>query len=144
MKPTRELYDRGQSLWLDNITRGMLDKGDIARYIVTHNVSGLTSNPSIFDVAIATGDYNESIREASGQGLTNEEIFYHLAVADLQRAAELFAPLHDRTSGVDGWVSLEVSPLLAYDTAKTVEAAKALHARAQRDKIGRASCRERG
>ena len=132
MKPTEKLHDHGQSLWLDNITRGMLDAGDIGRYIDTHSVSGLTSNPSIFDVAIATGDYDESIRGASGQGHSNEEIFYSLAIADLQRAADLFTPIHDRTSGVDGWVSLEVSPLLAYDTAVTVAAAKSLHARAQR------------
>jgi transaldolase len=135
MKPTEELHNRGQSLWLDNITRGMLDGGDIKRYIDTHGVSGLTSNPSIFDSAIATGDYDESIKDAAGQGLTNEEIFYSLAVSDLQRAANLFAPIHERSSGVDGWVSLEVSPLLAYDTAKTVEAAKSLHARAQRDNL---------
>jgi transaldolase len=135
VKPTEKLHDRGQSLWLDNITRGMLDAGDIGRYIETNSVSGLTSNPSIFDNAIATGDYDESIRDASGQGLSNEEIFYILAIADLQRAADLFAPIHLRTSGVDGWVSLEVSPLLAYDTAKTVEAAKSLHARAQRNNL---------
>jgi transaldolase len=135
MKPTEELHNRGQSLWLDNITRGMLDGGDIERYIDTHSVSGLTSNPSIFDSAIATGDYDELIKVAAGQGLTNEEIFYSLAVSDLQHAADLFAPIHERTSGVDGWVSLEVSPLLAYDTAKTVEAAKSLHARARRDNL---------
>jgi len=135
MKPTEKLHDLGQSLWLDNITRGLLDGGDIERYIDTHSVSGLTSNPSIFDAAIATGDYDESIRSASGKGLSNEEIFYGLAIADLQRAADLFAPIHERTNGVDGWVSLEVSPLLAYDTEKTVEAAKSLHARAQRDNL---------
>ncbi len=135
MNPTRQLHNRGQSLWLDNITRGMLDDGDIARFIETHSVSGLTSNPSIFDAAIATGDYDESIHEGFERGLANEEIFYRLALADLQRAAELFAPLHARTSGVDGWVSLEVSPLLAFDTAKTVEEAKSLHARAQRDNL---------
>ncbi len=135
MNPTQQLHDRGQSLWLDNITRGMLDDGDLARYIDTHSVSGLTSNPSIFDAAIATGDYDESIHEASEHGLASEEIFYSLAVADLRRAADLFAPLHARTRGVDGWVSLEVSPLLAFDTAKTVEEAKSLHARAQRENL---------
>jgi transaldolase len=113
----------------------MLDRGDIGRYIDTHSVSGLTSNPSIFDGAIATGDYDESIKDAAGQGLSNEEIFYNLAVSDLQRAADLFAPIHESTGGVDGWVSLEVSPLLAYDTAQTVEAAKSLYARAQRDNL---------
>ncbi|HUY42491.1 MAG TPA: transaldolase [Acidimicrobiales bacterium] len=135
MKPTEKLHTLGQSLWLDNITRGLLDGGDIERYIDTHSLSGLTSNPSIFDAAIATGDYDESIKAASGQGLSNEEIFYGLAIADLQRAADLFAPVHERTDGIDGWVSLEVSPLLAYDTDKTVEAAKSLHERARRDNL---------
>lgn len=135
MRPTQQLHDRGQSLWLDNITRSMLDDGRIQKYIDGHNVTGLTSNPSIFDNAIATGDYDDTIRAASQQGLSSEEIFFDLAIADLQRAADLFAPVHERTSGVDGWVSLEVSPLLAYDTAKTVEAATSLHARARRDNL---------
>jgi transaldolase len=95
----------------------------------------LTSNPSIFDNAIATGDYDESIRATSQQGLSSEEIFFNLAIADLQRAADLFAPVHEVTGGVDGWVSLEVSPLLAYDSAATIAAAKSLHARAQRDNL---------
>jgi transaldolase len=132
MKATEMLHDRGQSLWLDNITRSMLDDDQIQRYIDTHSVTGLTSNPSIFDNAVATGDYDESIKAVSQQGLSSEEIFFNLATADLQRAADLFAPVHERTGGVDGWVSLEVSPLLAYDTAKTVEAAKSVHARADR------------
>ncbi|MGC8499484.1 MAG: transaldolase [Acidimicrobiales bacterium] len=135
MKPTEQLHDQGQSLWLDNITRSMLDAGQIAKYVDTHSVTGLTSNPSIFDNAIATGDYDDSIRAASQQGLSSEEIFFNLAIADLQRAADLFAPVHEGTGGVDGWVSLEVSPLLAYDTTKTVAAAKSLHARAERNNL---------
>ncbi len=135
MKATQQLYDSGQSLWLDNITRGLLDAGTIAGYIKTHSVSGLTSNPSIFDSAIKTGDYNDEIMHQATQGLTNEEIFFNLAIADLQRAADLFKPVHERTDGVDGWVSLEVSPLLAYDTAKTVEAAKSIHTRADRKNL---------
>jgi transaldolase len=132
MKPTQQLHDLGQSLWLDNITRGLLDDGTIQGYIDTHSVTGLTSNPSIFDNAIKSGAYDEEIRAQAAKGLTNEEVFFSLAIADLQRAADLFKPVHDRTDGVDGWVSLEVSPLLAYDTAKTVEWAKALHERAGR------------
>jgi transaldolase len=135
MKPTETLRNKGQSLWLDNITRGMLDAGDIARLIDTHSVSGLTSNPSIFDNAIATGQYDEAIKAAAGRDLSNEEVFFTLAIADLQRAADLFAPIHERTSGVDGWVSLEVSPLLAYDTARTIDAAKSLHERAHRPNL---------
>src|ERR1019366_6411668 len=135
MKATQQLYDSGQSLWLDNITRGVLDAGTIAGYIETHSVSGLTSNPSIFDSAIKTGDYNDEIMRQATQGLANEEIFFNLAIADLQRAADLFKPVHERTDGVDGWVSLEVSPLLAYDTAKTVEAAKSIHERADRKNL---------
>ena len=135
MKPTAELHVRGQSLWLDNITRSMLDSGQIKRYIDAYSVTGLTSNPSIFDSAVATGDYDDAIRATSHQGLSSEEVFFDLAIADLQRAADLFAPVHEKTGGVDGWVSLEVSPLLAYDTAKTVEAAKSLHARAQRNNL---------
>lgn len=131
MNATQALHDLGQSLWLDNITRRMLDEGVVERYIETHSVTGLTSNPSIFDNAIATGDYDASIR-SNEPGRSSEEIFFDLAISDLQRAADLFAPVHERTDGVDGWVSLEVSPLLAYDTAATVAAATALHARADR------------
>lgn len=132
MKPTAELHAQGQSLWLDNITRSMLDGGQIERYIDTHAVTGLTSNPSIFDSAIESGDYDDAISATSQRGLSSEEIFFDLAIADLQRAADLFAPVHEDTDGVDGWVSLEVSPLLAYDTAKTVAAATSLSAKAQR------------
>ena len=135
MKATQQLHDNGQSLWLDNITRGLLDDGTIEGYINTHSVSGLTSNPSIFDKAIKTGAYDTDIMAQSTKGLTNEEIFFDLATADLQRAADLFKPVHDRTDGVDGWVSLEVSPLLAYDTTKTVEAAKAIHQKANRENL---------
>ncbi len=135
MRATEVLHDAGQSLWLDNITRSMLDKGTIQRYIDSYSVTGLTSNPSIFDKAIGSGDYDDAISEKASGGLEGEDLFFELAVEDLQRAADLFAPIHQRTGGVDGWVSLEVSPLLAYDTAKTVEAAKALHAKAGRPNL---------
>lgn len=132
MKPTQALHELGQSLWLDNITRGMLEAGQIHRYIAGYAVTGLTSNPSIFDAAIESGDYDTAIRAKAGAGLSSEELFFELAIEDLQRAADEFLPTHERTDGVDGWVSLEVSPLLAYDTAATIEAAKALHRRAAR------------
>ena len=132
MKATEALHERGQSLWLDNITRSLLDDGTIQRYIDSYSVTGLTSNPSIFDKAIGSGDYDDAIRAKAAQGLSAEELFFELAIEDLRRAADLFLPIHERTDGVDGWVSLEVSPLLAYDTGRTVEAAKALHARAGR------------
>jgi transaldolase len=135
MRATEILHDRGQSLWLDNITRGMLDSGQIRRYIDDYSVTGLTSNPSIFDKAIGSGDYDDAIREKRNAGLHGEELFFDLAVEDLQRAADLFLPIHERTNGVDGWVSLEVSPLLAHDTARTIEATKALHARAGRPNL---------
>jgi transaldolase len=135
VKATERLHELGQSLWLDNITRKMLDSGQIQRYIDTHSVTGLTSNPSIFDNAISTGYYDEALKAKAASGLSSEEIFFDLAIADLQRAADLFLSIHQRTAGVDGWVSLEVSPLLAHDTAKTVEAAKALHARAGRPNL---------
>ena len=135
MKATRALHELGQSLWLDNITRSMLDDGRIQRYVDDYSVTGLTSNPSIFDHAIASGDYDESIDELVAKGLSSEEIFFELAIADLQRAADIFLGVHERTAGVDGWVSLEVSPLLARDTAQTIEAAKALHARARRENL---------
>jgi transaldolase len=135
VKATEILHDRGQSLWLDNITRSMLDGGAIQRYIDSYSVTGLTSNPSIFDKAIGSGDYDDAIRAKSGQGLSQEELFFELAIEDLRRAADLFLPIHERTDGVDGWVSLEVSPLLAYDTARTVETAKSLYSRAGRPNI---------
>jgi transaldolase len=132
---TQLLHERGQSLWLDNITRSLLDDGTIQTYLDAYSVTGLTSNPSIFDKAIGSGDYDDAIRAKSGEGLSNEELFFELAIEDLRRAADLFAPVHQRTDGVDGWVSLEVSPLLAYDTAKTVEAARRLHAKAARPNL---------
>ena len=135
MKATETLHERGQSLWLDNITRSLLDNGTIQRYIDSYSVTGLTSNPSIFDKAIGSGDYDDAIRSNAGRGLSGEELFFELAIEDLRRAADLFLGIHERTDGVDGWVSLEVSPLLAYDTARTVEAAKALHARAGRSNL---------
>jgi transaldolase len=135
VKATETLNERGQSLWLDNITRSMLDDGTIQRYIDSYSVTGLTSNPSIFDKAIGSGDYDDAIRSKAGQGLLAEDLFFELAIEDLRGAADLFLGTHERTDGVDGWVSLEVSPLLAYDTAATVEAAKALHARAGRPNL---------
>jgi transaldolase len=135
VKATEILHERGQSLWLDNITRSMLDDGTIQRYIDSYSVTGLTSNPSIYDKAIGSGDYDDAIRATAGRGLAPEELFFDLAIEDLRRAADLFLPTHERTDGVDGWVSLEVSPLLAYDTARTVEAAKTLYARAGRPNL---------
>ena len=132
MKASEMLHQHGQSLWLDNIKRSLLDNGQIQRYIDHYSVTGLTSNPSIFDEAIGSGDYDDAIRARASDGLSSEELFFALAIEDLQRAADLFLPIHERTDGVDGWVSLEVSPELAYDTQATVEAAKALHAKAAR------------
>ena len=133
-RATQQLHDLGQSLWLDNITRSMLDDGTIAGLIAESSVTGLTSNPSIFDKAIASGAYDEAIR-AIGGGRSAQEVFFELAIEDLQRAADLFRPVHDGTEGVDGFVSLEVSPELARDTEATVAAAKDLHARAARPNL---------
>lgn len=131
MKATSALADLGQSLWLDNITRDLISTGTLARYIQELSVTGLTSNPTIFDKALeAGGAYHEAIRAKARQGLSGEALFFELALEDLTRAAALFRPVHARTGGVDGWVSLEVSPLLAHDTASTLAAAKALHRRA--------------
>lgn len=130
MRATEILHEQGQSLWLDNITRGMLDSGKIQSYVERYSVTGLTSNPSIFDKAIESGDYDDAIREKVGHGMSGEDLFFDLAIEDLRRAADLFAPVHRSTDGVDGWVSLEVSPLLAYDTDGTINAAKTLHERA--------------
>lgn len=135
MKATETLHERGQSLWLDNITRSMLDDGTIQRYVDAYSVTGLTSNPSIYDKAIGSGDYDDAIRSKSGQGLSPEELFFDLAIEDLRRAADLFLPIHQRSNGVDGWVSLEVSPLLAYHTAQTVQAAKTRHEQAGRSNL---------
>jgi transaldolase len=135
MKATAALQAMGQSLWLDNITREMLDSGQLQRYIDEYSVTGLTSNPAIFDKAIASGAYDEAIRQKAGSGVSREDLFFDLAIEDLRRAADLFRHVHDRTDGVDGWVSLEVSPLLAYDTDSTVRAARELHARADRPNL---------
>src|SRR5713226_6197242 len=136
MKATQMLHDMGQSLWLDNITRDLLNGGSLRRYIDDLSVTGLTSNPSIFDHAIKNSTaYDTAIREKLAKGRQGEELFFELALEDLTRAADLFRPIHDRTSGVDGWVSLEVSPLLAHDTASTIAAAKDLYARANRPNL---------
>jgi len=136
MKATQQLHDLGQSLWLDNITRGLLANGTLARYISELSVTGLTSNPTIFDHAIQNGDfYDDAIRQKTLAGKSGEALFFELALEDMIRAADLFRPIHDATGGVDGWVSLEVSPLLADDTAATIAAAKQLHARAQRPNL---------
>ena len=133
--PTNKLHEMGQSLWLDNITREMLDEGTIERYIEQYSVTGLTSNPSIFDKAIEGGGYDAAIAAKSADGLEGEDLFFELAIEDLRRAADMFAPVHSSTGGVDGFVSLEVSPELAYDTESTVAAARDLHARADRDNL---------
>src|ERR1035437_6404925 len=136
MNATQQLHDLGQSLWLDNITRGLLTSGTLSRYIGEFAVTGLTSNPSIFDLAVKNGDfYDDAIREKADQGKSGEALFFELALEDLTQAADLFRPIHDATGGVDGWVSLEVSPLLADDTAGTIKAAARLHARAQRPNL---------
>jgi transaldolase len=131
VKPTQELHDLGQSLWLDNITRAMLDDGTLEGYIRDLSVTGQTSNPTIFDKAISGGDdYDEQIAELRGKGMEPEEIFFELALTDIRRAAKLFEPVHKETDGVDGFVSIEVSPLLAYDTQATIQQAADLHGRA--------------
>jgi len=136
MKPTQQLHDLGQSLWLDNITRGMLTDGTLQRYIREFAVTGLTSNPTIFDKAIKDADfYDAAIRQQTAEGKSGEELFFDLAIEDLTRAADLFRPVHDSTGGVDGWVSLEVSPLLAHDTVGTIAAAANLHRAAQRPNL---------
>jgi transaldolase len=136
MKATQLLHDMGQSLWLDNITRDLLDNGTLQRYIDELSITGLTSNPTIFHQAIKNSTaYDPAIAEKAGQGKAGEEVFFDLAINDLTRAADLFRPVYDRTNGVDGWVSLEVSPLLAYDTESTVRAAKELSARAARPNL---------
>jgi len=128
MKPTRRLHDIGQSLWLDNITRELLTGGTLRRYIDELSVTGLTSNPTIFDHAIRNSTtYDDDIARAAPSATSGESLFFELALADLAQAAELFQPVFARTDGVDGWVSLEVSPLLAHDTDSTLAAARDLH-----------------
>jgi len=136
MKPTQKLHDLGQSLWLDNITRDLLSSGTLRYYRDELSVTGLTSNPTIFDHAIKnSAAYDEAIRQKLDEGKSGQELFFELALEDLVQAAELFRPIYDRTSGVDGWVSLEVSPLLAHDTETTLAEAKDLHARADRPNL---------
>jgi transaldolase len=136
MKATQLLHNLGQSLWLDNITRDLLTSGTLKRYIDELSVTGLTSNPTIFDHAIKNSSaYDLAIRAGLAKGKSGEALFFDLALEDLTQAADLFRPIYDRTNGVDGWVSLEVSPLLAYDTATTLAAAKELHARAGRPNL---------
>jgi transaldolase len=133
MKATQKLHDIGQSLWLDNITRGLLTSGTLGRYRDEFGVTGLTSNPTIFDHALRHGtDYDAEMRQKLKEARSREDLFLALALTDLRQAADLFRPIHDRTNGVDGWVSLEVSPLLAYDTVKSIAEAKRLHAAAGR------------
>jgi transaldolase len=136
MKATQLLHNLGQSLWLDNITRDLINSGTLKRYIDELSVTGLTSNPTIFDHAIKnSSSYDPAIRKKLDEGKSGEELFFELALEDLTRAADLFRPTFDRTNGVDGWVSLEVSPLLAHDASSTLAAAKRLHARARRPNL---------
>jgi transaldolase len=135
VRATEKLHELGQSIWLDNITRELLDSGQLQTYIDDYSVTGLTSNPAIFDKAIASGGYDEAIQSLAGSGIDREQIFFELAIDDLQRAADLFGPIHTRTDGVDGWVSLEVSPLLAYDAESTIRAAAELHEAADRPNL---------
>ena len=136
MNPTHALSRVGQSLWLDNITRELLTSGTLKRYIDELSITGLTSNPTIFNQAIKSGAaYDPFIRERLRAGQSGESLFFEIALEDITRAADLFAPVHERTAGVDGWVSLEVSPLLAYDTKTTLSEARDLHARAGRPNV---------
>ena len=136
MKATKQLQDLGQSLWLDNITRDLLNGGTLQRYIDDLSVTGLTSNPTIFDHAIKnSAAYDAPIREGLRKGQSGESLFFELALEDITRASDMFQPVHDRTNGLDGWVSLEVSPLLAHDTTSTIAAAKDLYGRAKRPNL---------
>ncbi|PKP47436.1 MAG: transaldolase, partial [Bacteroidetes bacterium HGW-Bacteroidetes-1] len=130
---TKKLNQQGLSIWLDNITRKMLDNGVLQKYITELSVTGLTSNPSIFEAAIAkTSDYDAAITNISKPGITDEEVFFDLAIEDIQRAADLFLSVFEKTNGLDGFVSIEVSPLLAYDTENTLKAAKDIHQKVNR------------
>lgn len=136
MNPTKTLHDLGQSLWLDNITRSLLNSGTLQRYIDEFSVTGLTSNPTIFDHAIRnSADYDADIARLSARGTAGEDLFFELAMADLIRAADLLRPIFTRTDGVDGWVSLEVSPLLAHDTQRTIAAARDLSRRSGKSNL---------
>src|ERR1700737_4669681 len=133
---TQKLHGLGQSLWLDNITRNLLQRGVLRRYVDELSVTGLTSNPTIFDHAIKnSSDYDDAIKSKLAERKSGEKLFFELALEDLTQAADLFRPVYDRTCGVDGWVSLEVSPLLAHDTKTTIAVAKDLHARARRPNL---------
>ena len=133
---TRKLHDLGQRIWLDNITRELLRRGTLAHYISKLSVTGLTSNPTIFEHAIGSGDScDEAIVRGAAQGLSDEDLFFELALQDLTQAADLFRPTFDSTHGADGWVSLAVLPLLANDTISTIRAAAQLHARAARPNL---------
>jgi transaldolase len=136
MSSTKDLHDLGQSIWLDNITRDILDDGTLQRYIDTLSVTGLTSNPTIFDEAIGkTKVYDKAIHQKAQAGLSGESLFLEIALEDLRRAADLFKPEFDRTQGIDGWVSMEVSPLLASDTKGTIAAAALIHNQAKRSNL---------
>src|SRR5258707_11177507 len=136
MSMTKTLHDLGQSLWLDNITREILDDGTLSRYIERFSVTGLTSNPTIFDEAIGkTAAYDKGIRQKAAAGLSGEDLFVELALEDLRRAADLFRPEFDRTKGIDGWLSMEVSPLLANDTQGTIDAALRIPKQANRPNL---------
>src|SRR4051812_1448508 len=136
MKATKLLHDLGQSIWLDNITRDLLNSGTLKRYIDELSVTGLTSNPTIFDQAIKnSGSYDDAIRRKLSQGKSGEALFFELALEDLTQAADLFRPDWEKTDGLDGWVSLEVSPLLAHDPVSTLAAAKKLPQRAGRPNL---------
>jgi transaldolase len=136
MKATQQLSDLGQSLWLDNISRDLLQSGTLRRYIDEFSVTGLTSNPTIFDLAIRHGNlYDESIRQRAAQGKSGDKLFFELALEDLTQAADLFRPIYDSTKGGDGWVSLEVSPLLAYNTKSTIQEVAQLHAQSKRPNL---------
>jgi len=136
MNNAQELHSLGQSLWLDNITREILDNGTLRRYMTEFSITGLTSNPTIFDEAIGnTGAYDDGIRDKAKAGKSGETLFMELALEDLRRAADLFRPVFDATDGVDGWVSMEVSPLLANDTTGSVAAAARIHRQGARPNL---------
>jgi transaldolase len=136
LKPTEALHNLGQSLWIDDITRDMLDSGTLKKYIGEYSVTGLTSNPTIFDNAISKSDsYDSEVEQLAKAGYSGEALFFELALQDLSRAADLFLPVHERTATVDGYVSLEVSPLLAYDTKATIDEAKRLFARVHKPNL---------
>ncbi len=135
MQPTQRLHELGQSLWLDNITRELIQNGTLQRYIKELSITGLTSNPTIYQHTIESGWYDDAIQAKTAAGRSGEAIFFELATEDLTQAADLFRPVHRETGGVDGWVSLEVSPLLAHDTAHTIEQVRSLHRQAQRPNL---------